>query len=113
MARARSGLWSRLPLSDTKPVKIDGPPGRAQRADERGGGPPGGSGRADIEMASNRALRTTVATGHGPLAVYVAHLGSVRVNPRAGFWTDSRDRSAQALGEAIAAERNHRVEYTT
>ena len=60
-------------------------------------------------MAYNRALRATVATDQGPLAVYVAHLGSVRVNPRAGFWTDSRDRNAQALGEAIAAEQNERV----
>ena len=62
-----------------------------------------------VDMASTRALRTTVATDQGPLAVYVAHLGSARVNPRAGFWTDSRDRSAQALGKAIAAERNERV----
>jgi vancomycin resistance protein VanJ len=41
--------------------------------------------------------------------VYVAHLGSVRVNPRAGFWTDHRDRNAQALAAALAAERNERV----
>ena len=64
---------------------------------------------ARLKMAYNRALRTTVATDHGPLAVYVAHLGSVRVNPRAGFWTDSRDSNAQALGEAVAAEQNERV----
>src|SRR5919109_360595 len=36
------GLWSKLPLSDTQPV--------------------------DIKMDSTRALRTTVATDHGPLA---------------------------------------------
>ena len=60
-------------------------------------------------MGSTLALRTTVATDHGPLAVYVAHLGSARVNPRAGFSTDSRDRGAQALGKAIAAEQNERV----
>lgn len=60
-------------------------------------------------MADNRALRTTVATNHGPIAVYVAHLGSVRVNARAGFWRDSRDRNARALGEALAAEQNERV----
>lgn len=77
------GLWSRLPLSDTRPV--------------------------DIGMDSSRALRTTVATDHGPLAVYVAHLGSVRVFPRNGFWTDSRDAGARMLGEAVAAERNERV----
>lgn len=50
-----------------------------------------------------------MATDKGPLAVYVAHLGSVRVNPRAGFWTGSRDRGAQALGAAVAAEQNERV----
>jgi vancomycin resistance protein VanJ len=77
------GLWSRLPLSDTQPV--------------------------DIEMDSTRALRTTVATDHGPLAVYVAHLGSVRVFPRAGFWTAQRDAGAHALGAAIVAEQNERV----
>src|SRR3954452_17595055 len=60
-------------------------------------------------MASNRAPRTTVATDHGPLTVYVAHLGSVRVNPKAGFWTFSRDIGVQALGRAVSAEQNERV----
>jgi vancomycin resistance protein VanJ len=77
------GLWSKLPLSDTQPV--------------------------DIEMDSTRALRTTVATDQGPLAVYVAHLPSVRVFPRTGFWTGPRDAGAHALGNAIAAEQNERV----
>ncbi|NDU71613.1 hypothetical protein GWI34_03085 [Actinomadura sp. DSM 109109] len=92
------GVWSRLPLSDTRPVDIKtdvGPLGDAKPAAEK--------------MKDNRALRTTVATKRGPLAVYVAHLGSVRVNPRAGFWSVHRDRGAQALGEAVAAERNERV----
>jgi vancomycin resistance protein VanJ len=92
------GLWSRLPLSDTRPVDI-----------KTDAGPLGESKPAEVKMHYNRALRTTVATGQGPLAVYVAHLGSVRVNPRAGFWTAHRDRGAQALGEAVAAERNERV----
>ncbi|MCF1593040.1 endonuclease/exonuclease/phosphatase family protein [Streptomyces muensis] len=92
------GLWSRLPLSDTRPVEI-----------ETDYGPLAATKPADVKLAGNRALRTTVATDQGPLAVYVAHLGSVRVNPRAGFWTDSRDRNAQALGRAVAAERNERV----
>jgi vancomycin resistance protein VanJ len=77
------GLWSKLPLSDTRPV--------------------------DITMDTTRALRTTVATDQGPLAVYVAHLGSVRVMPRTGFWTDQRDAGVHALGNAIAAEKNERV----
>ncbi|MFC6008748.1 endonuclease/exonuclease/phosphatase family protein [Angustibacter luteus] len=77
------GLWSRLPLSDTRPVTIG--------------------------MDSSRALRTTVTTRHGLLAVYVAHLGSVRVFPRNGFWTAQRDAGVRTLGAALAAERNERV----
>ena len=92
------GLWSRLPLSDTRPVDI-----------EMDYGPPAATRPVDVRMAYTRALRTTVATNQGPLAVYVAHLGSVRVNPRAGFWTESRDRGAQALAKALAAEPNERV----
>jgi vancomycin resistance protein VanJ len=92
------GLWSKLPLSDIQPVDI-----------QMDAGPLAATKPVDTKMAYNRALRATVATDQGPLAVYVAHLGSVRVNPRAGFWTAHRDRNAQALGEAIAAERNERV----
>ncbi|MFC8448307.1 endonuclease/exonuclease/phosphatase family protein [Kitasatospora sp. NPDC057223] len=91
------GLWSKLPLTDTQPIDVMnyGP-----LADTRAG---------DREMPSNRALRTTVATDHGPLTVFVAHLGSVRVNPRAGFWTGSRDIGVQALGKAVAAAPGERV----
>lgn len=92
------GLWSKLPLSDTQPVDI-----------QMDAGPLAATKPVDIKLAYNRALRATVATDHGPLAVYVAHLGSVRVNPRAGFFTTHRNRNAQALGEAVAAERNERV----
>ncbi|GAA1394208.1 teicoplanin resistance protein VanJ [Catellatospora coxensis] len=92
------GLWSRLPLSDSRPIDTGmdvGPLGDAKTAEEK--------------LVYNRALRATVATGKGPLAVYVAHLGSARVNPRGGFSTGDRDRNAQALAEAVAAERNERV----
>ena len=91
------GLWSKLPLSDTRPIDIIdyGPLAAAKPADEK--------------MASDRALRTTVATDHGPLTVYVAHLGSVRVNPKAGFWIFSRDIGVQVLGQAIAADPSKRV----
>ncbi|MCX5053969.1 MULTISPECIES: endonuclease/exonuclease/phosphatase family protein [unclassified Streptomyces] len=92
------GLWSKLPLSDTRPVDID-----------TDYGPLADTKPVDVTMEYNRALRTTVATEQGPLAVYAAHLGSVRVNPSAGFWTGSRDRGVQALGKAIAAERNERM----
>ena len=64
---------------------------------------------AGKKMAADRALRTTVATDHGPLTIYVAHPGSVRVNPKAGFWTASRDIGVRALGKAIAADPSKRV----
>ncbi|MFF0222089.1 endonuclease/exonuclease/phosphatase family protein [Streptomyces sp. NPDC004629] len=92
------GLWSKLPLSDTRPVDI-----------KMDYGPLSDTKPVDVKMVYTRALRTTVATDQGPLAVYVAHLGSVRVFPRNGFWTDSRDRGAKALAEAVAAEPNERV----
>ncbi|MFK0105260.1 endonuclease/exonuclease/phosphatase family protein [Streptomyces sp. NPDC091217] len=92
------GLWSRLPLSDTRPVDI-----------ETDYGPLAATKPADVKLAYNRALRATVTTDKGPLAVYVAHLGSVRVLPSSGFWTESRDRGAQALAEAVAAEPDQRV----
>ncbi|XRQ10678.1 endonuclease/exonuclease/phosphatase family protein, partial [Actinomadura welshii] len=92
------GLWSRLPLSDTQPVDS-----------QMDYGPLAATKPSDVKLSYNRALRTTVTTDHGPLAVYVAHLGSVRVNPSAGFWTAHRDRGAQAVGKAIAAEENERV----
>ncbi|GAA4619446.1 teicoplanin resistance protein VanJ [Actinoallomurus liliacearum] len=81
------GLWSKLPLSDTQPLDIGGDPA----------------------MHTIRALRTTVTTDQGPLAVYVAHLGSVRVMPRGGFWTSQRNAGAHALAKAIAAEPNKRI----
>ncbi|MFJ4933157.1 endonuclease/exonuclease/phosphatase family protein [Streptomyces pseudovenezuelae] len=90
------GLWSRLPLSGTRPVDI-----------EMDYGPLAAT--KPFDPAATRALRTTVATDRGPLAVYVAHLASVRVTPRDGFGTDQRDRGVQAIGRAVAAERGGRV----
>ncbi|TCK20885.1 endonuclease/exonuclease/phosphatase family protein [Pseudonocardia endophytica] len=83
VAQGTVGLWSRLPLSDVRPV--------------------------DVAMDSTRALRATVATERGPLAVYVAHLGSVRIFPINGFWTADRDAGAQALAAAVRAEPVERV----
>ncbi|MDR3033506.1 MAG: endonuclease/exonuclease/phosphatase family protein [Kitasatospora sp.] len=77
------GVWSKRPLSDTRPV--------------------------DLGLGWTRALRTTVTTRQGPLAVYVAHLPSVRVKFNAGFTAGQRDASANALGDAIAAEPVRRV----
>ncbi|GAB3181396.1 endonuclease/exonuclease/phosphatase family protein [Streptomyces incanus] len=94
------GLWSKLPLSDSRPVNVlrgnAGPLAETRRAE-------------DLPVDPPRALRTTVATDQGPLVVYVAHLGSVRLMPRHGFWTDSRDVGAVALAKAVAAEQNERV----
>ncbi|MEG3626382.1 endonuclease/exonuclease/phosphatase family protein [Streptomyces poriticola] len=77
------GLWSRYPLSAVRSV--------------------------DIQLGWKRAMRATVATPGGPVAVYVAHLPSVRVKLEAGFTARQRDKSADALGEAIAGERLERV----
>ncbi|WP_030980180.1 endonuclease/exonuclease/phosphatase family protein [Streptomyces sp. NRRL S-1824] len=94
------GLWSKLPLSDIRTVDVAmlgmvGPLAEHLSAEEKKDTP--------------RALRATVATDQGPLAVYVAHLGSVRVNPKGGFSTNQRDAGERALGKAIAAEQNERV----
>jgi vancomycin resistance protein VanJ len=91
------GLWSKLPLSDTQAIDVTdyGP-----LADTRPAG---------ATTGWSRALRTTVATGHGPLTVYVAHLGSVRVSPLTGFWTASRNIGVQTLGKAIAADPSKRL----
>ncbi|MFD9880143.1 endonuclease/exonuclease/phosphatase family protein [Streptomyces alboflavus] len=92
------GLWSKLPLSDTRPVDT-----------EQDVGPLGDAKPVDTVLTDTRALRATVATDQGPLAVYVAHLGSVRVVPGDGFATEHRNRGARALTKAVAAERNERV----
>ncbi|MFD7867535.1 endonuclease/exonuclease/phosphatase family protein [Streptomyces sp. NPDC057682] len=77
------GLWSKYPIGDTRPV--------------------------DIKMGWVRAMRTTVTAPEGKVAVYVAHLPSVRVKLHAGFTADQRDQSADALGEAISHEPLERV----
>ncbi|WP_415950189.1 endonuclease/exonuclease/phosphatase family protein [Streptomyces sp. KLOTTS4A1] len=92
------GVWSKLPLSDARTVDI------AQDA-----GPLGAAKPAEEKLPGNRALRATVATDQGPLTVYVTHLGSVRLMPRGGFRTDSRDRNAAALTEVLAAEKSEHV----
>ncbi|MER5884025.1 endonuclease/exonuclease/phosphatase family protein [Streptomyces sp. NPDC001941] len=76
------GLWSRYPLRDARPVAI---------------------------MPWTRALRATVDTPKGPLAVYAAHLASVRVHPASGFGTERRNDAAQKLADAVRAEPLPRV----
>ncbi|MFF2625996.1 endonuclease/exonuclease/phosphatase family protein [Kitasatospora griseola] len=58
----------------------------------------------DIKMGWTRAFRAEVTTSKGPLAVYVAHLPSVRVKFDSGFTAGRRDVSVQALGDAVAHE---------
>lgn len=77
------GLWSRYPLDQDRAV--------------------------DIGMGWTRALRATVSSPQGEIAVYVAHLPSVRVQFRAGFTAEQRDGAADRLGRAIAVERTERV----
>ncbi|WP_156725270.1 endonuclease/exonuclease/phosphatase family protein [Streptomyces apocyni] len=77
------GLWSKYPMRDTQAV--------------------------DIKMGWTRALRSTVETPQGEVAVYVAHLPSVRVRLNAGFTAGQRDDSAEALGLAIRYEPLRRV----
>jgi vancomycin resistance protein VanJ len=72
------GLWSKYPMSGVKAV--------------------------DIKLGWIRAMRAVVTTPAGRVAVYVAHLPSVRVKVEAGFTARQRDKSAIALGEAIAHE---------
>ncbi|WP_372664737.1 endonuclease/exonuclease/phosphatase family protein [Amycolatopsis kentuckyensis] len=71
------GIWSTYPLGDTQPVAI---------------------------MPWTRALRTTVDTPKGPVAVFVAHLPSVRVRLEAGFTANGRDEAIGLLADALAGE---------
>ncbi|WSA95136.1 endonuclease/exonuclease/phosphatase family protein [Streptomyces sp. NBC_01795] len=77
------GLWSKYPMKDIRPV--------------------------DIKMGWPRAMRATVETPKGEIAVYAAHLPSVRVQFRAGFTAGQRDGSAQALGDAIEKDKADRA----
>ncbi|UQU65305.1 endonuclease/exonuclease/phosphatase family protein [Couchioplanes caeruleus] len=56
----------------------------------------------------NRGLRAVVRTPYGDVAVYVAHLPSVRMGVK-GFAATPRDESAARLGEALGAEPLGRV----
>jgi vancomycin resistance protein VanJ len=76
-------LWSKYPMSGTHAV--------------------------DIRIGWKRAMRSVISTPHGEVAVYVAHLPSVRVKVHAGFTANQRDDSANALGSAISKEPQSRV----
>jgi vancomycin resistance protein VanJ len=53
-------------------------------------------------------MRAVVQTPRGEVAVYVAHLPSMRLGP-AGFGSERRDESAILLGKRLAAESVDRV----
>ncbi|MBV2153723.1 endonuclease/exonuclease/phosphatase family protein [Kitasatospora sp. SUK 42] len=72
------GLWSKYPIGEVSPV--------------------------DLKIGWTRAFRAQVTTPQGPVAVYVAHLPSVRLKAEGGFTVNQRDVSAQALGDAIQGE---------
>ncbi|MER7777532.1 endonuclease/exonuclease/phosphatase family protein [Streptomyces sp. NPDC096191] len=85
--RGTVGLWSRHPLSGARPLDIR----------PRG-----------ITEEWERGLRAVAHTPRGEVAVYVAHLPSVRVG-LTGLASSWRDESAGLLGDAVAAEQSRRV----
>lgn len=87
VVRGAVGLWSRHPLSGARAVDIK---------------------PADLTEPWSRGLRAVAGTPHGEVAVYVAHLPSVRIGP-GGLASARRDESAALLGRAVAAEPLDRV----
>ncbi|MGZ9928738.1 endonuclease/exonuclease/phosphatase family protein [Streptomyces sp. NC-S4] len=81
------GLWSRHPFTEVRRVDIR---------------------PAGIGEGWDRGLRCGVRTPRGEIAVYVAHLPSVRFRA-SGFGSGPRDESARLLGAAVAAEQLERV----
>ncbi|MFC8226793.1 endonuclease/exonuclease/phosphatase family protein [Streptomyces sp. NPDC057287] len=86
--RGTVGLWSKHPLTGVRLVDIR----------------PEGVGEG-----WDRGLRATARTPGGEVAVYVAHLPSVRIGPTTGLTAGRRDESAALLAEALAAEPLARV----
>ncbi|MFJ4095121.1 endonuclease/exonuclease/phosphatase family protein [Kitasatospora sp. NPDC089913] len=76
------GLWSKYPLQGVETVEI---------------------------MPWTRALRATVLTPKGPVALYTAHLASVRVRLDVGFTTFARNEAAAKLAAAVRSEPLPRV----
>ncbi|MFE2171943.1 endonuclease/exonuclease/phosphatase family protein [Kitasatospora sp. NPDC059462] len=80
--RGGVGVWSRYPVEEVEPVEI---------------------------MPWTRAVRATVRTPKGPVALYAVHLASVRVHLAGGFATARRNEAAARLAEALRAERLTRI----
>ncbi|NIK61034.1 endonuclease/exonuclease/phosphatase family protein [Kribbella shirazensis] len=82
VSRDTVALWSKYPVVETKSV--------------------------DVGFKWTRALRAEVKTPNGTVAVYVAHLASVRVGT-SGFTSDQRNDTIKALGGQIAADKSDGV----
>lgn len=78
VSRDTVALWSKYPVVETTSV--------------------------DVGFKWTRALRAEVSTPEGKVAVYVAHLASVRVGT-SGFTSDQRNDTIKALGRQIADEK--------
>jgi vancomycin resistance protein VanJ len=78
VSRDTVALWSKYPVVETTSV--------------------------DVGFAWTRALRAEVSTPKGKVAVYVAHLASVRIGT-SGFTSDQRNNTIKALGRQIADEK--------
>jgi vancomycin resistance protein VanJ len=82
VSRGTVALWSKHPLADSSSV--------------------------DIGLGWTRALRTEVQAPGGTVAVYVAHLASVRVDSD-GFSSEQRDETIVDLGMYLGDEQQPRV----
>jgi vancomycin resistance protein VanJ len=82
VTRGTVGLWSRYPINSTEDI--------------------------DVGFGWTRAIRAKVKTPEGELAVYVAHLASVRIGSE-GFTSDQRNSTIKRLGDQIAADPVKRV----
>ncbi|WP_020388445.1 endonuclease/exonuclease/phosphatase family protein [Kribbella catacumbae] len=78
VARGTVALWSKYPVEESEAI--------------------------DVGFAWTRALRAEVATPEGKVAVYVAHLASVRVGT-SGFTSGQRNDTIKQLGQQIAQEK--------
>jgi vancomycin resistance protein VanJ len=78
VSRDTVALWSKYPVAQSESV--------------------------DVGFKWTRALRAEVSTPEGKVAVYVAHLASVRVGT-SGFTSDQRNDTIKALGRQIADEK--------
>ncbi|HZO64878.1 MAG TPA: endonuclease/exonuclease/phosphatase family protein [Kribbellaceae bacterium] len=80
--RSTVGLWSRYPIAE--------------------------SGSVDIGLSWTRALRAQLTTPDGDVAIYVAHLASVRIGS-SGFTADQRNETIEQLGRQLADEKLAKV----